>query len=181
MDAAERDLIARAQGRDKAAFEQLYRRYSPMVYSVALRITQNTHDAEEVTQDVFVRVNRFLGSFQFRSTFKTWLYRIAVNAALNRAQASGKERSRVIVDTEVIEETAAADAQPGDSEGVRRLLEALSPPLRAALVMREIEGLSYREIAVAQGIPLNTVRSRLKRARAGLIERFGRGGYRDAV
>jgi RNA polymerase sigma-70 factor (ECF subfamily) len=91
MQEIERELIIRAGQGDMGAFRDIYHRASGYVYTLAYRVVSTKHDAEEVTQDVFLRLYRSLGSFKFEASFKTWLYRIAVNTALNHA----KKRSRV--------------------------------------------------------------------------------------
>src|SRR5512135_2090626 len=91
MKEISRDILVQAAQGDIKAFEIIYRESAGYVYTLAMRITNNAHDAEEVTQDVFLKVYHSLGRFQFRSTFKTWLYRIAVNTALNLYKKSSKD------------------------------------------------------------------------------------------
>ena len=169
------DIVARAAEGDLDAFKEIYTIASGFVHSVAMRITNNHADAEEVTQDVFMKVHKNLKDFQFKSSLKTWLYRVTVNTAINKYNTTAKEMNRrvdydttistvsardrmeEIIDTEAAEHTAAA------------LLNILNPDQRACLVLREIQGLSYAEIAEAMKININTVRSRLKRARMALL------------
>ena len=169
------DILKSASQGDIGAFEQVYRTFSNFVYNVAFRINQNSADAEEVTQDVFMKVYHNLKSFQFRSTFKTWLYRVTVNTALNYYRKSRKEKNdRVdydsVVDSLAAERSTVEEVIQGDNETrLQELLKILSPKYKACLVLREIEGLSYQEIAASLKIPINTVRSRLKRARQALL------------
>ena len=175
MQEIERELIVRAGEGDAGAFREIYRRSAGYVYTLAYRIVNTKHDAEEVTQDVFLRVHRSLGSFKFEAAFKTWLYRIAVNAALNHA----KKRSRVM--TREVEEVyecpaTATQAEAGKSleaedtgARLKTLLDQLNPDQRACIVSREIDGMDYQGIAQSLGININTVRSRLKRARETLM------------
>jgi RNA polymerase sigma-70 factor (ECF subfamily) len=175
MQEIERELIVRAAQGDERAFREIYRRSSGYVYTLAYRVVNTKHDAEEVTQDVFLKIHRSLGSFKFEAAFKTWLYRIALNTALNHA----KKRSRVT--TREVEEgfedpatVTQADARKGleadDAEmRLKGLLDQLNPDQRACIVSREIEGMDYQGIALSLGININTVRSRLKRARETLM------------
>jgi RNA polymerase sigma-70 factor (ECF subfamily) len=175
MQEIERELITRAGGGDMGAFREIYQRFSGYVYTLAYRIVSTKHDAEEVTQDVFLKIHRSLGAFKFESSFKTWLYRIAVNAALNHA----KKRSRVTMrEVEEVFEDPATVTQPDASKGIEAreagqqlkiLLDQLNPDQRACIVLREIEGLDYQGIARSLGTNINTVRSRLKRARETLL------------
>jgi len=170
--------IIKAREGEKAAFEAIYRAASGFVYTVALRITNNPQEAEEVTQDVFLKVYRHLAEFEFRSSFTTWLYRISVNTALNAYKRLARERSRRVdlSDTSDRQEFAVAAPEVGQDEDnerrVARLLEKLKPHQRACIALREFEGLSYQQIAEVLKVKINTVRSRLKRAREVLL----RGG-----
>ena len=175
MQDIEKELIVRAGGGDMGAFREIYQRASGYVYTLAYRVVNTKHDAEEVTQDVFLKIHHSLGSFKFEASFKTWLYRIAVNTALNHAE----KRSRVTTrEVEEIFEDPATVTQPdatkrieaGETEHqLKILLDQLNPDQRACIVLREIEGLDYQEIAMSLGININTVRSRLKRARETLM------------
>ncbi len=170
MQDISRETIEEAASGNKDAFARVYQAASGFVFTLAYRIAGNKEEAEEITQDVFLKIHRHLGDFQFRSSFKTWLYRIAVNTALNAHKRLRKERMRR-VDVEDIENTPAPvghDAS-GTQDLVRGLLEKLNPVQRACITLREIEGLSYEEMARALRVNINTVRSRLKRARVALI------------
>lgn len=169
------DMIARARDGDMDAFERIYRAASGFVYNVALRITRHSSDAEDVTQEVFVKMHRNLKEFRLQSSCKTWLYRITVNSALSRCRRLTTEqgamaRYRNEVEVENSASPDAGEKQIGDR---RRILDAmlseLEPDQRACLVMREMEGLAYAEIAEILRVPLNTVRSRLHRARKTLM------------
>ena len=170
------ELITRAAGGDMAAFEEIYKATSRFVYNVALRTTNNQDNANEVTQDVFLKVHNSLRNFRFRSSFKTWVYRIAVNTAINYCKARSRyERGRIEYDPAVHDKEAPcgvpSELDEADSNRrITRLLDMLDPDQRACIVLREMEGLDYRSIADTLGININTVRSRLKRARETLIE-----------
>lgn len=169
------DLVMRAAGGDMTAFEEIYKATAGFVYNVALRITNNPSDADEVTQDVFVKVHKNLRDFGFRSAFKTWIYRIAANTALNHCKwRSRREKGNVEYDP-AVHDIAAPDntIAEGDKEDAEKkvaaLLEVLDPDQRACIVLREIEGLDYKAIADSLKMNINTVRSRLKRAREKLV------------
>ncbi len=168
------DVIRRAQENDIAAFEMIYRHYSGMVYRVALRMTGNAEDAEEVTQEVFLSVHKHLRAFTGKSSLKTWIYRIAINSSLN-AQRRKKSRGREAGWEEGFdpEDTRPDVREAAEQEALRDtvsgLLEQINPDQRACLVLRSQEGLSYEEIAQALNINMNTVRSRIKRAREALL------------
>ncbi len=181
------DILIRASKGDIDAFEQIYKSASTFVYNVALRITHNSADAQEVTQDVFMKIYHNLKNFQFRSAFKTWVYRITVNTAINRyRKTTREEKDRLGYDT--VSESLAAEnrtieqVSQGDNETrLNTLLGSLNPEFKACLVLREIEGLSYQEIALALSIPINTVRSRLKRAREALLVQARKGLVKNAL
>jgi len=172
---------------DIDAFQQLYKAASSFVYNVALKITHNSADAEEVTQDVFMKIYHNLNNFGFRSTFKTWVYRITVNTAINGYRKSARENKDRVVYDSVIESFPGGNStlenitQNEKESRLNALLELLNPEHKACLVLREIEGLSYQEIADTLMIPVNTVRSRLKRARQALLEEARKDPVQDAV
>ena len=169
------DVLEQASAGNMDAFEQMYRATSSFVYNVALRITRNSANAEEVTQDVFMKIYRNLKDFQFRSTFKTWVYRITVNTAINHYRRSNKEEKGRVDYDNIIESlpdnrpVREGISQSDNQARLNALLDKLSPEHKTCLILREIEGLSYQEIAGALKIPVNTVRSRLKRARQALL------------
>jgi RNA polymerase sigma-70 factor, ECF subfamily len=167
------DVLERAAVGNMDAFEEIYKATSSFVYNVALRVTHNNANAEEVTQDVFMKIYRNLKGFGFRSTFKTWVYRITVNTAINHYRKFSKEESsRVDYDNVIASLPDNRPEEIGRSDSqiqLNTLLDRLSPDHKTCLILREIEGLSYEEIAGALSIPVNTVRTRLKRARQALL------------
>lgn len=176
VDISENLIISAGRG-DGAAFEAIYKASSGFVYSVALRILGNTTDAEEATQEVFVKVYGSLRGFGFRSSFKTWLYRVTMNSALNAYNKRARELGRR---ADYDEGAGAAAVEPAVGSDIdaqvhekqlQELLAALTPEHRAVIVLRELEGLSYEEMATALQININTVRTRLKRAREALMVR----------
>ncbi|MDR3032447.1 MAG: RNA polymerase sigma factor SigE [Kitasatospora sp.] len=153
-------------------WEEVVRAHSARVYRLAYRLTGNKHDAEDLTQEVFVRVFRSLSSYT-PGTFEGWLHRITTNLFLDMARRRQRIRFEGLGD-----ETAqrlhsgptpaqAFDERHLDSD-IQDALEALAPEYRAAVVLCDIEGLSYEEIAVTLGVKLGTVRSRIHRGRAQL-------------
>jgi len=183
-----RDIVMRASRGDREAFEIIYRATSDFVYRTALRITNNRDDAEDVTQDVFIKIYQNLKNFRFRSSFKTWAYRITVNAAINTCKGISKEMDRrnddgSLMDRDMdqyassarrrqtyrMENPEALVDKEDNEKRIASLLETLNPDQRACIVLREIEGLNYQEISEVLKININTVRSRLKRARETLL------------
>lgn len=165
-----RELIEKASRGDMDSFEEIYRLASGFVYNVALRIAGNARNAEEITQDVFVKIYRNLKSFAFQSSFKTWAYRITVNTAINFKRRRAIEEGKRVDYEFALNTEAARGEKDHDSESlVDYLLGRLSPEHRACIVLKEMQGLSYQEISDALRININTVRSRLKRARQRLM------------
>ena len=163
------DILKKASEGDIGSFEQIYNNTAGFVYNVALRVLNNSEDAEEVAQEVFVAVYRKLKYFRFESSIKTWVYRITANRAINLA----KKRSREKMITKEYEKEAylatGVNAEKDKrGETIDMLLRSVDPDQRACLVLRNIEGLSYKEISETLKININTVRSRLKRARERL-------------
>lgn len=163
------------------AFAVLVRKYQDRLYNTVLRLVGNTEDARDTVQDVFVQAYRSLGRFQGQSAFYTWLYRIAVNAAI-----SLKRRQRVTVpidtgrhagglepaDDPERSDPAARLKQQEVKQQVHEALASLPEEFRAVLVLKEIEGQKYETIAQILDCPIGTVRSRLHRARIELRERL---------
>ncbi len=168
-------IIIEASKGSIESFESIYNAYSVFVYNVAFRVVHNVDEAQEVTQEVFLTVYRKLKSFKFKSSFKTWIYRITVNLAINYAKKRSKEQSRTFEYDDNKEFSKSIDSVSGKIERehqekvIATLLAALNPDQRACVVLRSLEGLSYQEIAESLNININTVRSRLKRAREILL------------
>jgi len=176
MREIDRETIDLAAGGNISAFEEIYKAFSSTVYTVALGVTRDSRDAEEVTQDVFIKVFRGLKRFNFGSSLGTWIYRITMNTSINSYRSGAKRRAYGVVNYDEIKDSIP-DARNASKEeiershaadSVDRILKDLSPEYRACVVLREIEGLDYKEMAEVLRIPLNTVRSRLKRARAAM-------------
>ena len=173
--------IKKACRGDGGACEEIYKGYSGLVFSVALRITADRSDAEEVAQETFIKVFSALPDFRFRSSIKSWIYRIAVNTALNFMRGEAKKRQKkVTYDDDIFTPQKGNNPASGlerkeNEKAVRTLLGRLNPDFRACIVLRDIEGLSYKEISSVLNININTVRTRIKRARTHLINYIREG------
>ena len=180
-------LIARCQKADIAAFNEIVARYKNKIYNYLYRMTGNADDAEDLTQEVFVRMYTNIGSFRAEASLSTWLFRIAGNLCVDAFRRGKRERGMVY----------SLDAAPsGDDEGqgatqdvpdwsqeplrlfgrkelgaqIQAALDKLPPKLRSAVVLHDIEGLAYDEIAIVEKVPLGTVKSRIFNARVALRE-----------
>ncbi len=183
----EEQLIRKGLRGDPKALETLFARHSPKLYQAALRLLGNPHDAEDALQDGLLSAYRNLRRFEGRSQFSTWLTRIVINAALMRRR-SQRLRPAVSLDDPPREDELPlaqrlADHGPTPEQTyereelramVRGNLEELSPLLRSAFLLREVEGLSTEEAAVRLGVSEDTLKARLWRARQQLAARLGR-------
>jgi RNA polymerase sigma-70 factor (ECF subfamily) len=154
-------------------WEDIVRAHSTRVYRLAYRLTGNPHDAEDLTQEVFVRVFRSLSSYT-PGTFEGWLHRITTNLFLDSARRKQRIRFEGLAD-EMAHRLAGSEPTPAQAfddshldDDVQAALKALPPEYRAAVVLCDIEGFSYEEIAATLGVKLGTVRSRIHRGRAQL-------------
>jgi len=181
----DRQLVARAQRGDKQAFERLVEKYQRKLARLLSRFIRDPAEVEDVTQEAFIKAYRALPAFRGDSAFYTWLYRIGINTAKNYLMAMGR---RAPTSTEV-EADEAEGFEEGEqlrdintpesvllsneiAETVNSTIEGLPEELRRAIQMREIEGLSYEDIAQAMNCPIGTVRSRIFRAREAIAERL---------
>jgi RNA polymerase sigma-70 factor (ECF subfamily) len=165
---ADRLLIEAASVGDERAFEELMRRHGARVYRVALRMMGSAEDAEEATQDAWLAAWRALPRFRRESTFTTWLYRIVTNRCLG---SPGRQRPTESLSAEIPDRALQADDQAELHARLVALTQAilvLTPEQRAPLVLRELEGLPYEEIADVLGVSVEAVKSRIHRARASL-------------
>ena len=172
-------LVDRARLGDRHAFDLLVLKYQSRLLSLVIRLVSNQSDALDVLQDTFVKAYRSLNTFRGESAFYTWLYRIAVNTAKNHIAARAKESKDISVDDKgaselpVLQDLSAPDDEVGAEELQRAILhsiEQLPGDLKHALTLRELEGMSYDEIALAMGCPIGTVRSRIFRARDHVVQ-----------
>jgi RNA polymerase sigma-70 factor, ECF subfamily len=166
-------LVKRAQAGDRAAFDDLVRRYRARIYALTLHLTGSRAEADDITQDVFTRAYQQLHTFAGRSEFFTWLYRIAVNRALNARRDTARRRTSGLDDPRV-QAAVAVDAY-GDPRRAAELqqtyarlvtaLDRLSPTLRSTVVLVALQGLSHDEAAAVLGCPSGTVAWRIHEAR----------------
>jgi RNA polymerase sigma-70 factor (ECF subfamily) len=168
------ELARRAAGGDVAAYEDLYRRHVGRVFGVCLRMTRDRGEAEEMVQDVFVRVWDKLHSFKGDSAFSTWLHRVAVNTVIEnfRAKARWRERNDAEVDPDTQADNAFAQIAGGDID-LERAIGRLPVQARLVFVLHDVEGNKHREIAEMTGLAVGTCKAHLHRARRLLREMLG--------
>jgi len=177
----DQQLVERAQRGDKHAFELLVAKYQRRLGRLISRFVRNAAEAEDVTQDAFIKAYRALPAFRGDSAFYTWLYRIGINTAKNHLVAQGRraptstpfdsEEAEDFEDAALLHEVATPENELMSKqvvEVVNSSLQELPDDLRTALTLREIEGLSYEEIAAVMDCPIGTVRSRIFRAREAI-------------
>lgn len=173
-------LLVRARAGDKEAFGELVRTYQGRVFAVAYGILGNTADAQDVAQEAFFRAYRALGSLRADAAFSRWLLRITTNLSINYKK-KGASCTAVPLDNaaEPVSRAETPEEYAQRRETLGRLAAALAELTaehRAVLALREIEGLSYEEIAMTLAVPLGTVKSRLNHARLKLRRALGREG-----
>jgi len=179
------ELIKRAKSGDDAAFTELIVAYNKRIFNIGLRMLGSSEDAADMTQEVLLKIYRYLGSFRGDSAFSTWVYRITVNSCRDYLRAAYRRREMDFSDFgedgeferefEVADISAVPETVYLEGEGRNYLLAligGLNPKYRIVIVMREISGLSYQEIADAVNISIGTVKSRISRARAALIDKI---------
>ena len=180
--ATDEELVRRFQEGDRSAFDLLFTRYQHKVRCVMLRYLRDPSEVQDVVQEAFVKVLRALPRFRGESTFYTWLYRVAVNTVKNHVIATCRRPPDADVDVEDAqfregaerlrqgEDPAALVCRDELSAEINRAISALPDDLRSALTLRELDGLSYEQIACVLGCPVGTVRSRIYRARGAIDE-----------
>ena len=174
------DLVARVQRGDKSAFDFLVIKYQHKIIQLVNGYIKDPSEAQDVAQEVFLKAYRALGSFRGEAAFYTWLYRIAINTAKNYLLSRSRRSSSFEVDIQDAEAIENAPQLQGMDTPERHLLneeivdtikttiENLPEEMRIAIMLREFEGMSYEEIAVAMDCPVGTVRSRIFRAREAI-------------
>lgn len=177
---ADLELVRRVQSGDKAAFDLLVRKYQSRIAKLINRFVHNPAEVEDVTQEAFIKAYRGLASFRGDSAFYTWLYRIAINTAKNHLVAAGRRAPDIGVDAQdaeqfegagLLQENATPEGLVLADEIKHRVydtIEKLPAELKTAITLRELEGLSYEEIAEVMDCPIGTVRSRIFRAREAI-------------
>jgi RNA polymerase sigma-70 factor (ECF subfamily) len=180
----DRALVERVQNGDKRAFDLLVRKYQHKVIGLVSRYVRSYAECEDIAQESFIRAWRAIGSFRGDSAFYTWLYKIAVNTAKNHLVAMGRRPPTDDVDaddavfmtgSERMHDSATPEREMMRQEieqSVFSTVQALPEELRTAITLREVDGLSYDEIAEAMGCPIGTVRSRIFRAREAIDEKL---------
>jgi RNA polymerase sigma-70 factor (ECF subfamily) len=177
----DRELIVRAQGGDRNAFRLLVERHQRRAFSIALGLLRDEQDAREVVQEAFLRVHKGLATFEHGSSFFTWLYRIVTNLSIDLVRKPGRRDAEAFDETAPADEDAAGElafvsridgSDPLDvvrrreiAGRIQAALEALPPYHRGVILMREVEGMSYEEMAEAMGVSKGTIMSRLFHAR----------------
>jgi RNA polymerase sigma-70 factor (ECF subfamily) len=187
VDCITSELLDQAASGDMAASETVYRQAAGFVYNVALRVMGSPDAAADVTQDVFITLFAELKNFRRESSFKTWVYRVTVNHALNARRNQARHTSRsvplepladLLPDTVSVE----ADAEKASAHAAAlQLLATLPDDQRVCMVLRNCDGLSYQEIAAVMKTNINTVRTWLHRARTALLQKCGKEMVRDEV
>ena len=180
----DQELVERVQSGEKAAFDILVRKYEHKLANVISRYIHDPSEVLDVAQDAFIKAYRALPNFRGDSAFYTWLYRIAINTAKNHLVAASRRPPKDDVDAQEAEqfdagsglkEYATPERLALTSELARTIQDAigeLPEELRVAIVLRELEGLSYEEIASAMECPIGTVRSRIFRARDAIDKKI---------
>ncbi|MFN0314841.1 MAG: RNA polymerase sigma factor RpoE [Burkholderiales bacterium] len=181
----DQQLVERAQRGDKHAFELLVAKYQRKLARLLSRFVRDPAEVEDVAQEAFIKAYRALPSFRGESAFYTWLYRIGINTAKNYLMSLGRraptttefdsEDAEGFEDAGLLREVNTPESELLTKEiatTVNRTMDALPEELRTAIVLREIEGLSYEEIAQAMNCPIGTVRSRIFRARESIAEQL---------
>jgi RNA polymerase sigma-70 factor (ECF subfamily) len=184
-DAGDLSLVRRVQAGERAAYDLLVLKYQHKVVKLVMRYTRNPADAEDVAQEAFIKAYRALPQFRGDSAFYTWLYRIAINTAKNALVARNRNPVSYRIDAQDGEDgpdLLSRLRDPDTPEGlaltdeiratVNAAIDALPEDLRTAIVLRELEGLSYEEIAAAMDCPIGTVRSRIFRAREAIDKKL---------
>lgn len=186
---ADAELARRAADGDDSAFAELVRRHAPRVRALCGATLGGPGEAEDAAQETFLKAHRALSRYAGASSFGTWLHRIAVNHCLDLLRAAGRRRSdslEALLEGDsaalgrALSEPSSAQALE-DRDTVARLLSRLPPEQRLALTLREAEGMTYEEIAAAMSCSLDSVKARIKRARAGLLELSRHFSGRDTV
>jgi RNA polymerase sigma-70 factor, ECF subfamily len=184
-DVSDLSLVRRVQRGDKGAFDALVLKYQHKLVKLVMRYVRNPAEAEDIAQEAFIKAYRALPQFRGDSAFYTWLYRIAINTAKNAVVSRDRSPIEYNIDRHDSDESYDMQGRMKDSETpeglvltdeirstVNAAIDALPEDLRTAIVLRELEGLSYEEIAAAMDCPVGTVRSRIFRAREAIDRRL---------
>ena len=177
MIKADLTLIDRHRHGDPAAFEEFYDEFADMVYRIAFRLSGNAEDAADLSQETFLKIHRHMGSFKGRSSLRTWVYRVALNCCRSGLRSRSKRESRYQSSLTELDQLPALERSPeeetvalNESGLVTQALRQVKSPYRETVILRDLEGLSYREIADVLRVRIGTVRSRIARGREQLRE-----------
>lgn len=177
-DQREQEWIARAKAGDMQAFEALILQHEKIVYNVALRMMNHSEDARDISQEVFLKAYKSIGQFDERAMFSTWLYRITTNTCIDELRRR-KGKQSYSLEEELESEEGSMQRQIADegetpeesllraerADELKKALAQLTEEHRIAVILRDIRGLSYEEIAEIMDLPMGTVKSRISRAR----------------
>src|SRR6266853_445620 len=166
------DDVALAAGGDPSAFERLYQTHVARIHSLTRRML-GTSDADEVTQDIFVRTWQKLGQFRGDSAFSTWLHRLAVNVVIERRRSFAIQRERMSDDPSALDFVTVAPARADLTVDFEHAIEQLPPGAREIFVLHDVEGYKHREIAALLGITAGTSKRQLHRARLLMRQHLG--------
>ena len=191
---SEEQLIRRAQQGDNGAFEELLLLHQKKVYNLCLRMSANTDDALDLSQEAFIRAWRSLGQYQFEASFSTWLFRLTSNICIDFLRRKKRRQETSLTesydDSDEGAELSVPDMQPSPEQQamtnetkieLARVMERLSPEHREILQLRVIENLQYEQIADILGVRVGTVKSRLARARLSLRKILEDRNYFDSA
>jgi RNA polymerase sigma-70 factor (ECF subfamily) len=166
-------LVAAARAGDRAALDTLLRRHVDFIHAVCRRLAGNDADADDATQEALIAVTRGIARFDGRSSLRTWLYRVATNACLDELRRKARRPITGITEVEQDVDGASLDDTVSDQVALDAALRALPEEFRAPVVLRDVIGMDYQEIATTLELPPGTVRSRIARGRAALAVSLG--------
>jgi len=179
-DQIDKEFVARVQQGDKSAYDHLVRKYQHKIIQLVNRYVKDPSEAQDVTQEAFIKAYRALGNFRGDSAFYTWLYRIAINTAKNYLVSRARRHTEQEVDVQDAEQFENTPQLKGLEtpeqllfndeiiEAIKSAIEKLPEDMRSAIMLREFEGMSYEDIALTMNCPVGTVRSRIFRAREAI-------------
>ena len=184
-ESTDKELVKRVQKGDKGAFDLLVLKYEQKIVNLVMRYVRDPEQALDISQEAFIKAYRALPRFRGDSAFYTWLYRIAVNTAKNYLAAQRRRPMDIELDLQdqeqyglhaKLKDTDTPEAVSMSDEmrdALERAIEALPDDLRTAIILRELDGMSYEEIAQTMDCPVGTVRSRISRAREAISKKVG--------
>lgn len=179
MDKKERSIIQKCQQGDRKAYKHIFLEYKDTVYNVALGMLSNKEDAQDMTQEVFIRVFEKINQFNFKSSFSTWLYRVTVNMCKNELRRRKKQKQDAEELKDYYEQIQPSMESPEEElmreerkVKLRQALTEIKEDYRTILVLREMEGMSYKELSEVLKCSVGRVKSRLNEARMELRNKF---------